>query len=47
MATADGIKLHPHTVEAFNGAGRGGLWRRLGWVALGILVGLLIGSNIF
>ncbi|MEE2689676.1 MAG: 2-polyprenylphenol 6-hydroxylase [Pseudomonadota bacterium] len=47
MVTAGGLKLHPHTVEALNGASRNGFWGWLGWVALGILVGLLIGANIF
>ena len=46
MVSAGGLKLHPHTVEALNGARRNGLWRWLGGVALGRLVGRLIAANI-
>ncbi|PPR60586.1 MAG: hypothetical protein CFH10_01466, partial [Alphaproteobacteria bacterium MarineAlpha4_Bin2] len=47
IVTAEGIKLHPDTVEAFDSAGRSGRRRRFGWFAVGLFIGLLVAANIF
>ena len=47
MISADGIRLHPETVEAFRGAPRGIGWRWLIWVVLGLALGMILSANLF
>ena len=45
MVSADGVRLHPETVDAFRGKGRASGWRWLAWVAFGLILGAMLAAN--
>ena len=47
MVSADGVRLHPETVDAFRGKGRASGWRWLAWVAFGLILGAMLAANFF
>ena len=47
MVSADGVRLHPETIEAFRGRERGNGWRWLVWIVFGLGLGILLSANLF